>query len=63
MKEGFWPKTNWKWDYLKRMNALSIRGDADITLKDEEEPYPYCGPAKERPCVVSNPYRDSLLND
>ena len=63
MKEGFWLKTNWKRDHLKRMNGLSIVGDADIIPEDEEEPYPYCSPTKERPSVVFNPYRDMLVND
>ena len=61
--EGFWPKTNWKRDHTGRVNDLSCVGDQDISPEDEEEAYPYCGPADQRPGPQFNPYRDVLLND
>jgi hypothetical protein len=34
-----------------------------LTPEDDPEPYPFCGPAKERPRPNFNPYRDVLLGD
>lgn len=60
--EGFWPKSNWKHKHIGWKNNLSYVGDLDITPKDEEEAYLYCGPADIKPCTRFNPYRDGMLN-
>lgn len=64
LQEGFWPITNWQRDHA-RSTASGNGPDAtsDITPEDDPEPYPYCGPAKERPKPSFNPYRDVLLGD
>jgi hypothetical protein len=36
---------------------------ADNTPEDDPKPYPFCGPAKDRPRPNFNPYRDVLLGD
>ena len=36
---------------------------ANNTPEDDPEPYPFCGPAKDRPRPNFNPYRDVLLGD
>ena len=63
LKEGFWPKTNWKRDHLGQKNDLSIIDDLNITSENEEEPYPYCDHAKEKLSLVFNTYKNMLLND
>jgi hypothetical protein len=35
----------------------------DNTPEDDPEPYPFWGPAKDRPRPNFNPYRDVLLED
>jgi hypothetical protein len=36
---------------------------ADLTPKDDLKPYPFCGPAKDKPRPNFNPYCDVLLRD
>lgn len=64
LQEGFWPTTNWQTDHGRRPpSGIDSPVSSDTTPEDDPEPYPYCGPAKERPKPCFNPYRDVLLGD
>lgn len=64
LHEGFWPVTDWRRDHDSRSHA-STSGAAipDTTPEDDPEPFPFCGPAKERPAANFNPFRDVLVGD
>jgi hypothetical protein len=37
--------------------------DIGVTPKDDPEPFPFCGPTKERPRLNFNPFKDVMLGD
>jgi hypothetical protein len=64
LQEGFWPILDWRRDHAwicSTENGPAYL--ADNTPEDDPEPYPFCGPAKDRPRPNFNPYRDVLLGD
>lgn len=64
LQEGFWPLTNWEKDHARSIpSSVGPNVPPNTTSEDDPEPYPYCGPAKERPKPRFNPYRDVLLGD
>jgi hypothetical protein len=64
LQEGFWPISDWRRDHAR---SCSMENSptylADNTAEDNPEPYPFCGPAKDRSRPNFNPYRDVLLGD
>ena len=65
LQEGLWPLSDWTRDH--KVAFADVGADTnnplDTTPEDETEPYPYCGPAKDRPKLTFNPFRDVLLGD
>ena len=63
--EGFWPISDWVRDHA-RTNVESVsalNNPEDVTPEDDVDTFPYCGPAKDRPRLTFNPFRDVLLGD
>jgi hypothetical protein len=64
LQEGFWRSSDWRRDHARSCSADNDpMHSADLTPEDDPEPYPFYGPAKERPRPNFNPYRDVLLWD
>jgi hypothetical protein len=64
LQEGFWPMSDWRRDHARRCSTENGPAySADNSPEDDPEPYPFCGPAKDRPRPNFNPYRDVLLGD
>lgn len=62
LQEGFWPLTDWTRDHASSHSFVE-QPTTTVAPEDDADPYPYCGPAKERPRDHFNPYRDVLLGD
>jgi hypothetical protein len=64
LQEGFWPMSDWRRDHAWRCSTDNGPVyTADNSPKDDLEPYPFCGPAKDRSRPNFNPYHDVLLGD
>jgi hypothetical protein len=64
LQEGFWPISDWRRDHARSCSTENGPAhSADLTPEDNQEPYPFCGPAKERPRPNFNSYRNVLLGD
>jgi hypothetical protein len=63
--EGFWPVSDRTHEHARATpdSGCSPSNLEDITPQDNVDPFPYCGPAKGRPRLTFNPYRDVLLGD
>jgi hypothetical protein len=55
--------SDWRRDHARRSSTDNGPYSADNSPEDDPEPYPFCGPAKDRPRPNFNPYRDVLLGD
>jgi hypothetical protein len=64
LQEGFWPISDWRRDHARSCSTENGPAySADNSPEDDPEPYPFCGPAKDRPRPNFNPYRNVLLRD
>jgi hypothetical protein len=64
LQEGFWPMSDWRRDHARRSSTENGPAySADNSPEDDPEPYPFCGPAKDKPRPNFNPYCDVLLGD
>jgi hypothetical protein len=64
LRKGFWPISDWRKDHARSCSTENGPAySADNTPEDDPDPYPFCGPAKDRPRPNFNPYRDVLLGD